>query len=122
MDSTASACKTERHHPEWSNVYNHVYVRWATHNPQGLSEKDTKMAAICDELAARPESQEVVDDDPTASASLRQTADQAVAAAGDCCTPSQNKKSKEDERRKVEEVERTEGAKGSVAGIGGQPS
>lgn len=121
MDSVAPACKTERHHPEWSNVYNRVFVRWTTHNPAGLSEKDTKMAGICDELAARPESQEIVDEDPTASSSLKQTADQVVAIAGDCCTP-QKKPLKEKEKQRMEEVESEEGAKGSVAGMGGQPS
>jgi len=41
-----------RHHPEWSNSYRKIIVRWTTHNPQGLSGKDVYMASICDTFAA----------------------------------------------------------------------
>ncbi|MCJ1226268.1 hypothetical protein MMC12_002918, partial [Toensbergia leucococca] len=32
-------------------VYNKTYIRWTTHRPIGLSAKDVKMAAMCDEHA-----------------------------------------------------------------------
>jgi len=31
-----------------TNKYNKVHVRWTTHKPFGLSNKDTKMASFCD--------------------------------------------------------------------------
>ena len=121
MNSVAESAKTEKHHPEWSNTYNRVFVRWTTHNPAGLSEKDTHMATLCDELAKRPETLEIMDEDATATLSLRQTADQA--ADGACCSPrAPGRSTKATERQKVEAVEKEEGAQGSVAGIGGQPS
>ena len=120
MDTVAGSCKTERHHPEWSNTYNRVFVRWTTHNPVGLSEKDTKMAAICDEVAQRPDSLEQPDGDTSMNAKLSQTATQS--ADGVCCGPSQAQSNKEKEKQEIEEVEEEEGARGSVSGIGGQPT
>ena len=96
-----------------------MFVRWTTHSPAGLSEKDVRMAALCDEVAGRPESMEVTDEDASAASGLSQTADRAAAAAGDCCPPSD---SKESHRKQIEQVEKEEGAEGSVAGMGGQPS
>lgn len=32
-------------------VYNTTLIRWTTHNPKGLSDKDVHLAAICDALA-----------------------------------------------------------------------
>ncbi|KAF2097592.1 transcriptional coactivator/pterin dehydratase [Rhizodiscina lignyota] len=51
MDAVAAACRREKHHPEWANVYNLVHIRWTTHRPQGLSMKDLTMAQLCDEQA-----------------------------------------------------------------------
>ena len=121
MDAVAASCKTERHHPEWSNTYNRVFVRWTTHDPAGLSDKDTRMAARCDELAARPESQEIEDNVGTSS-NLSEIADQAASAASGCCVPAQSSDAKEKAKQSIEETEQEEGAKGSVAGMGGQPS
>ncbi|KAF2771218.1 transcriptional coactivator/pterin dehydratase [Teratosphaeria nubilosa] len=53
MNDIAGECKVQRHHPEWSNVYNRTTIRWTTHKPQGLSLKDTAMARFCDEVAGR---------------------------------------------------------------------
>ncbi len=65
-------CKIRNHHPELWNVswctylalicdmimfkpslqtYRSVYYHWTTHNPRGLSAKDTHMARFCDEKA-----------------------------------------------------------------------
>ncbi|MBN2630464.1 MAG: 4a-hydroxytetrahydrobiopterin dehydratase [Rhodobacteraceae bacterium] len=39
------------HHPEWSNVYRTVSVTLTTHDCQGLSELDVKLATQMDKLA-----------------------------------------------------------------------
>ncbi|KAI0553678.1 pterin 4 alpha carbinolamine dehydratase-domain-containing protein [Xylaria curta] len=88
MTAVSLQCKLKNHHPEWSNVYNTTYIRWTTHNPEGLSAKDVELAALCDALA-RDFGEVVVDDDENAaqSCSLKQVADRVVSDAGDCCTP-----------------------------------
>lgn len=52
MDAVVVDIKKRNHHPEWSNVYNKVHIRWTTHRPEGLSSKDVELARICDEKAA----------------------------------------------------------------------
>ena len=39
------------HHPEWSNIYNTVNVTLITHDTDGLTEKDLKLARKMDQLA-----------------------------------------------------------------------
>lgn len=53
MSTIAAECKKAKHHPEWTNVYNRVHIRWTTHSPEGLSTKDTGMAGFCDGVAER---------------------------------------------------------------------
>ncbi|KAH7077739.1 pterin 4 alpha carbinolamine dehydratase-domain-containing protein [Paraphoma chrysanthemicola] len=51
MTKVAEECKTKRHHPSWSNLYNVVNIEWTTHKPEGLSIKDIEMAEYCDQTA-----------------------------------------------------------------------
>ncbi|KAG4027112.1 hypothetical protein MFRU_033g00820 [Monilinia fructicola] len=60
MDVVAARCKHEKHHPEWVNIYNMVFIRWTTHVPRGLSSKDILMAGFCDAQATM--NNEKVDD------------------------------------------------------------
>lgn len=50
---TRTALKAEKldHHPEWFNVYNRVEVILTTHDCDGLSELDIKLAKYMDSIA-----------------------------------------------------------------------
>lgn len=50
---TQSAIIAEKidHHPEWSNVYKTVDVTLATHDVDGLTELDFKLAKAMDKIA-----------------------------------------------------------------------
>lgn len=86
MGSVAAACKVMKHHPEWSNTYNSVFVRWTTHNPVGLSSKDVKMAVLCGELAKRPESFALTEiEDSSKSIDMGNLADEASLSGKECC-------------------------------------
>jgi 4a-hydroxytetrahydrobiopterin dehydratase len=51
MTRVAMAAERANHHPEWSNVYNRVTIRWTTHSLGGVSDLDLKLAASCDRFA-----------------------------------------------------------------------
>ena len=52
MTRVALAAERQNHHPEWSNVYNRVTVRWTTHSEGGVTELDLKLARACTRFAA----------------------------------------------------------------------
>ena len=52
MTRVALIAESMDHHPEWSNVYNKLEVTLTTHDCDGLSENDVKMAEKIDKLAA----------------------------------------------------------------------
>jgi 4a-hydroxytetrahydrobiopterin dehydratase len=51
MTRTAIWAEKWNHHPEWSNVYKTVNVTLTTHDVDGLSELDIKLAIKMDALA-----------------------------------------------------------------------
>ncbi|KAK0111385.1 hypothetical protein ONS95_001746 [Cadophora gregata] len=85
MNLIAAECAVQKHHPEWSNVYNTTFIRWTTHSPPGLSEKDVLMARFCDGKAG--ECDEVVVEDDGRGDVGRDLVDRVAVEGGDCCDP-----------------------------------
>lgn len=50
MTRTALLAEKMDHHPEWFNVYNKVQVTLSTHDCNGLSNKDIKLASFMDTI------------------------------------------------------------------------
>ncbi|MFM2354275.1 MAG: hypothetical protein RLZZ528_11 [Pseudomonadota bacterium] len=55
MSRAALAAEKLNHHPEWRNVYNIVDVTLTTHDAQGLTVLDLKLAGTMDRLAGAAE-------------------------------------------------------------------
>lgn len=51
MTRAAMEIEKMNHHPEWLNVYNRLSVDLTTHDAGGITENDTKLAAILNSLA-----------------------------------------------------------------------
>ncbi len=51
MTSVALMAEKLDHHPEWSNVYNRVTIRLATHDAGGVTALDFTLAAHVDRMA-----------------------------------------------------------------------
>ncbi|MGJ4858768.1 4a-hydroxytetrahydrobiopterin dehydratase [Labrys sp. KB_33_2] len=52
MARAALTAEKLNHHPEWSNVYKTVDVTLSTHDADGLTELDLKLARNMDKIAA----------------------------------------------------------------------
>ncbi|WP_043421653.1 4a-hydroxytetrahydrobiopterin dehydratase [Cupriavidus basilensis] len=52
MTRVALAAEKADHHPEWFNVYNRVDVTLSTHDANGLTRRDTDLAAFMERAAA----------------------------------------------------------------------
>ena len=52
MTRVALAAERQNPHPEWSNVYNRVTIRWTTHSEGGVTDLDVKLARACSRFAA----------------------------------------------------------------------
>lgn len=50
MSRAALKAESMNHHPEWFNVYNRVEVTLSTHDCQGLSQRDIKLATFMNSL------------------------------------------------------------------------
>ena len=53
MSRVALMAEKMDHHPEWFNVYNRVDVTLTTHDCEGLSERDIKLAQFMEQVASR---------------------------------------------------------------------
>jgi 4a-hydroxytetrahydrobiopterin dehydratase len=53
MAEIALVAEKADHHPEWSNVYNRVDILLATHESDGVTERDVKLAEAIDEAGAK---------------------------------------------------------------------
>lgn len=51
MTRVALMAEKMDHHPEWCNVYNRVDITLATHDADGVTERDLKLARFIDQAA-----------------------------------------------------------------------
>lgn len=52
MASAALIAERANHHPEWSNIYNKVWVDLVTHDAGGITGFDIELAAALDRLVS----------------------------------------------------------------------
>lgn len=52
MSRVAILAEKQDHHPEWFNVYNRVEITLTTHDADGLSARDLKLAASIEDLVS----------------------------------------------------------------------
>ncbi len=50
MTRIAFECEEQGHHPDWSNVYNTLSISLSTHDAEGVTEKDFKLAQSIEEI------------------------------------------------------------------------
>ncbi|MDV7139277.1 4a-hydroxytetrahydrobiopterin dehydratase [Maribacter sp. TH_r10] len=50
MTRIAFECEAQNHHPEWSNVYNTLTIRLNTHDANGVTLKDFKLAQSIEDI------------------------------------------------------------------------
>ena len=50
MSRIAFECEAQNHHPDWSNVYNVLKISLSTHDADGVTNKDFKLADAIDAI------------------------------------------------------------------------
>ena len=57
MTRIAFECEAQGHHPDWSNVYNTLTISLSTHDADGVTEKDFKLAQSIEDIIEGKEDQ-----------------------------------------------------------------
>ncbi|MET2984874.1 4a-hydroxytetrahydrobiopterin dehydratase [Aureibaculum conchae] len=52
MTRIAFEIEAQNHHPEWLNIYNTLSIRLSTHDANGVTNKDFKLAETIENLIA----------------------------------------------------------------------
>ncbi|MGR7814119.1 4a-hydroxytetrahydrobiopterin dehydratase [Lacinutrix undariae] len=50
MSRIAFECEAQNHHPNWSNVYNMLNISLSTHDANGVTDKDFKLAEAIEQI------------------------------------------------------------------------
>ena len=50
MTRIAFECEAQGHHPNWGNVYNNLTISLSTHDADGVTEKDFKLARTIEDI------------------------------------------------------------------------
>ena len=50
INEVAFIAEVQKHHPDWSNVYNKVHIKLTTHDFGGTTQKDIHLAAAIDAI------------------------------------------------------------------------
>jgi 4a-hydroxytetrahydrobiopterin dehydratase len=50
MNRIAFECEALNHHPEWTNVYNTLDIKLTTHDAEGVTELDFKLAGLINQI------------------------------------------------------------------------
>lgn len=50
MTRIAFEAESQQHHPNWGNVYNQLEISLSTHDADGVTEKDFKMASAIEQI------------------------------------------------------------------------
>ncbi len=51
MQRAAGPIDEMNHHPEWTNVYDRVEVKLVSHDVDGVTDRDVRLAGLLDDLA-----------------------------------------------------------------------
>ena len=50
MSRIAFECEAQNHHPDWNNVYNILKISLSTHDADGVTDKDFKLAEAIEDI------------------------------------------------------------------------
>ena len=50
MNRIAIECESLNHHPEWTNTYKSLYIRLTTHDVDGVTLLDFKLASVINKI------------------------------------------------------------------------